>query len=328
MNPIVSIILPMKNASEWVTETIESIQGQILDDWELLVVDDHSEDTSYLLVKRIAETDPRIRLFHNHGKGIIPALQQAFNEVGGMYLTRMDADDIMPEDRLKQMVHSLGSFPEKTIVTGKVRYFSAEPVSKGYQTYQNWLNERVICGDFYDHIYRECVVASPNWMGRTEEFRKYRLLENLSYPEDYDLCFQWMQSGFKIIGLDAITLFWREHPLRTSRNSDNYQQRAFFHLKVNWLMRMYPTVSSIGVVGMGIKGKLCAELLMNAGYAFNLYDLHFEKYTTPLYGHTVLSSDVINDPIILIARYPENLNGIRLFIEQKRYRIGENAFWV
>lgn len=328
MNPVVSIILPMKNAVAWVAETIESIQKQTLEEWELVVVDDHSEDDSYISVAHIAETDKRIRIFHNHGHGIIPALEQAFYEVRGTYITRMDADDIMPAYRLKRMVYTLGSLPETAIITGKVRYFSAESVSEGYQKYENWLNERVTRADFYDHIYRECIVASPNWMGRTEEFKKYGLLGNLSYPEDYDLCFQWMHHGFKIYGLDEVTLFWREHPLRTSRNSENYQQRAFFGLKLNWLIRKFPNVSSIGIVGMGIKGKLCAEILMNAGHVFNIYDLHHEKHTTPLFEHTVLSPDMIHDPVVLIARYPENLDEIRLFIEQKGYQIGKDAFWV
>jgi len=328
MNPVVSIILPMKNASEWVAETIESVQKQTLEEWELVIVDDHSEDDSHSLVAHIALSDARIRLFRNHGQGIIPALQLAFSEVRGMYLTRMDADDIMPEYRLQRMVAALDLLPEKAIVTGKVRYFSAEFVSEGYQKYENWLNERVVRSDFYDHIYRECIVASPNWMGRTKEFREYGLLENLSYPEDYDLCFKWMQHGFQISGLDEVTLLWREHPLRTSRNSENYQQRAFFHLKIHWLIRTYPDVSSIGIVGMGIKGKLCAELLMDTGRPFNLYDLHFEKYTTPLFGQTVLSPDTINDSIVLIARYPEKLDEIRTFIELKGYQIGKDAFWV
>ena len=176
MNPVVSIILPMKNAVAWVAETIESIQKQTLEEWELVVVDDHSEDDSYISVAHIAETDKRIRIFHNHGHGIIPALEQAFYEVRGTYITRMDADDIMPAYRLKRMVDTLGSLPETAIITGKVRYFSAESVSEGYQKYENWLNERVTRADFYDHIYRECIVASPNWMGRTEEFKKYGLL--------------------------------------------------------------------------------------------------------------------------------------------------------
>lgn len=328
MSPLVSIIIPMKNASGWILETLESIRSQTLENWELIIVDDHSEDNSCELISLIGENDDRIRVFRNESQGIASALNQAFKEAKGTYITRMDADDIMPEDRLRIMSDHLENHSEKSIVTGKVYYFSNEAVSEGYRKYEKWLNKRVDKNDFYDHIYRECIVASPNWMGRTEEFRKYRLLEGLNYPEDYDLCFRWMKHGFSIKGLNKVTLLWREHPLRTSRNSENYQQEAFFRLKLNWLIHFYPDVSSVGVIGAGIKGKLCAGHFQEAGYPFRLYDLNFENYSSPFYGKTVLSPEKVDDELVLVARYPDNLKEIQSFVEQKGYQIGKNAFWV
>lgn len=328
MIPTVSIIMPIKNASEWVLETIESIQRQTLENWELIIIDDHSEDDSPEKITQAVSKDKRIHLFKNRGTGIVTALNQAFQRVNGEFITRMDADDVMPGNRLQIMSSCLEKHSEKTIVTGKVRYFPEEIVSEGYRKYENWLNERVDTNDFYKHIYRECIVASPNWMGRTEAFKKYRLLENLNYPEDYDLCFRWMQHGFKIEGLNELTLLWREHPLRTSRNSGHYQQQAFFRLKSDWLMYFYPQASSVGIIGLGIKGKLCAEYFQQANYPFQLYDLNFDNYSSRLYGKRVLSPEKVDDELVLIARYPENLKEIQSFIEQKGYQIGKNAFWV
>lgn len=328
MNPLVSIITPMKNASGWVTETIESIRQQSMEEWELIVIDDHSEDNSFAIVSLLREKDSRIRVFRNEGKGIISALNQAFVLAKGTYVTRMDADDLMPENRLQWMVDALEELPEKAIVTGKVRYFSEAPVSEGYLKYENWLNNRIEHNDFYDHIFRECIVASPNWMGRTSEFHDYRLFEALNYPEDYDLCFHWMKNGFRIYPVGETTLLWREHPLRTSRNSDHYQQRSFFRLKLNWLMHLYPFPVSVGIVGMGAKGKICAEHFFEKEYPFRLYDLKFKNFNSPLFGKTVMPPESVDDEIVLIARYPEVLDEIQVFIEQKGYEIGKNAFWV
>lgn len=328
MDPAVSILTPLKNASAWIQETIESIQHQSLQDWELIIIDDHSEDNSFAIVSGMCAHDNRIRIFRNEGKGIISALNQGLSEAKGTYITRMDADDLMPENRLQRMVDAFKDLPEKTVVTGKVRYFSEHPVSEGYLKYENWLNERVERNDFYDHIFRECIVASPNWMGRIAEFNTYRLFEALNYPEDYDLCFRWMKNGFGIHPIHETTLLWREHPERTSRNSAHYQQRSFFTLKLNWLMHFYPAPASVGIIGTGTKGKLCAELLRKAHCPFNLYDLNFHKYSTPLFGRTVLSPEKINDEIVLIARYPEVIEEIQTFVEEKGYEIGKNAFWV
>lgn len=328
MQPLVSIIMPMKNASGWIIKTIESIQKQTLADWELIVIDDHSEDDSFEIVRNFSGKDNRIRVYRNGQQGIVPALNQAFKKVRGQYITRMDADDIMPENRLQIMSDFLQNQPEKTIVTGKVSYFSDDTVSEGYRKYENWLNERAEKEDFYEHIYRECIVASPNWMGRTEAFRNVGLFDDLNYPEDYDLCFLWMKYDFAIKAIDEITLFWREHPLRTSRNSENYQQQAFFRLKLDWFMHFYPNIPSVGIIGLGTKGKICAAYFQQKNYPFSLYDLNFEKFNSPLFGKQVLSPENITDELVLIARYPDNLDELTRFIEHKGYVTGKNAFWI
>lgn len=317
----------MKNASKWVAQTLESIKKQTYKNWEVIVIDDHSEDDSYSIVHHFALNDNRIHVFKNESVGIIPALNQALKLAKGEFLSRMDADDIMPANRLFLMVNKLQQLPKKAIVTGKVNYFSEETVSEGYQKYEKWLNNRVKQDDFYQHIFRECIVASPNWMGRTQAFLNYHLLENLSYPEDYDLCFHWKKNGFTIHSIDEVTLLWREHPLRTSRNSERYQQEAFFQLKLKWFRHFFPYPTSVGIVGMGAKGKLCAADFQNHNFPFKLYDLNYEN-KPPLAEKKILSPEKINDELLLIARYPENLTAIQTFIEKRGYTIGINAFWV
>lgn len=328
MTPLISIIMPMRNASLWVKETIDSIQKQTVADWELIVVDDHSTDESVEIIESIAVTDKRIKILQNPSEGIIPALKYALENCRGTFITRMDSDDIMPVDRLALHVDALQNAAPKTIVTGKVRYFSSDKVSDGYLKYENWLNERVDQADFYDHIYRECIVASPNWMGRTEEFKNESLFSLLNYPEDYDLCFRWQEKGFTIIGLETITLHWREHPLRTSRNSDNYQQEAFFQLKMDWFSKNHSDANSIGIVGIGQKGKLCLEYLNTSTFDVRLFDLNHTQFTQPINGMVVESIDDINTEKLLIARYPTDISAIQQFIEKKGYCFGKTAFWV
>ncbi len=327
-SPLVSIILPMKNAEKWVYQTIDSIQKQTILDWELIVIDDHSTDSSYELVSKIKQLDSRVNLLKNSGFGIIPALQRGLNEAKGLFLTRIDADDLMPSNRLKAMVDFLDSQPNKTIVTGNVNYFSEIPISEGYLKYEKWLNDRVQFNDFYKHIYRECIVASPNWMGRVEDFKKYQLFDKLRYPEDYDLCFHWQENNFLIKGIDEVTLLWREHPERTSRNSGNYQQPAFFKMKLEWFLKNHTTDSSIGIIGFGSKGKICATYFHESKQAFSLYDLEFKRFQSPFLNKKILDPNLIDDELVLIARFPENTTAIQNFVESKGYEIGINAFWV
>lgn len=157
-------------------------------------------------------------------------------------------------------------------------------------------------------------------------FREYRLFEKLNYPEDYDLCFKWMKNEFVIKGIPETTLFWREHPERTSRNSEKYNQTSFFQLKINHFLENYNNGQSVGIIGFGKKGKLCVKILQEKNVKFNVYDLNFTQFSNSKIK--VLPPERISDEVLLIARYPSNLDGIIDFLSHKNYTIGINAFWI
>lgn len=324
--PTVSILLPLKNAAPWIAETIRSIQHQTFEEWELIVINDFSEDNSIEIVKEIAQKDQRIILKNNEKKGIIPALQLALTFAKGKFIARMDADDLMPNNRLSNMVNEIKESSVKTIVTGKVKYFSDKEVSEGYLSYQNWLNERIDKNDHFLHIYRECVIASPNWIAYKEAIIDHNVFDQLIYPEDYDMVFQWYEKGFQIKTIDEVTLFWREHPLRTSRNSTIYNQSSFFELKTSRFIKNYQD-KKIGVLGVNQKGKLVAKQLIENELEFSWYDLKFEQFQSPIYGITIGNPDRISCEILVLAIYPENRSGLEEWILKMGFEIGKSAFW-
>jgi len=326
--PLISIIMPLKNAEKWILDTVKSIQNQSFILWELIIINDQSKDQSVEIINELSLLDQRIHLITNKASGIIPALQLGLKSAKGEYLTRMDADDIMPKNRLLLMVEALKSSDPRTIVTGKVEYFSEQQVSEGYLKYQNWINTRIDFQDHFQHIYRECIVASPNWMARKKELQEDHIFSSLMYPEDYDMCFRWLQMGYTIKSINETTLLWREHPQRTSRNSSVYDQYSFFELKVRWFIENYPTITSVGVVGMGQKGKLLAKMFQKANYSFQLYDLNVSVMNQLIEGEMIQPTENINDEILLIARYPSDLKPVQEYVENLGYRFGENAFWV
>lgn len=328
MNNIkVSIVMPVKNAGNWLSDTIQSLLSQSFDNWELISVDDHSTDDSITVLREFASRDNRIQIIKNDGTGIIPALQLGLSLTRGEFITRMDADDIMPKDRLKTMVKALDASEPKTVVTGLVQYFP-EPVSEGYRSYQQWINNRVHEQDHFDYIYRECVVASPNWMVRTDDIKKYGQWNELSYPEDYDMVFKWLANGFSIKGINTTTLLWREHPQRTSRNSDIYDQRSFFALKLSWFSALNPNKNEkIALFGAGQKGKIVANYLIKHNMPFEWFDHNFKRYNSEINGKK------ISDPADATAKYailcinPELQETLVDFLREKDYMIGKNAWF-
>ena len=319
--------MPLHNAEKWISETIRSIQNQTFENWELIIIDDFSTDNSKEIVSSFIQSDNRIRVENNNEKGIIPALKLAHSLSTGEFTTRMDADDLMPEKRLQLMYDAILNTPPKSIVTGKVAYFCEGTVTDGYKKYESWLNERIAEEDHFKHIFRECVISSPNWLIKKDDFRHVNFCD-VSYPEDYDLVFRWFAEGYKIVSIPETTLLWREHPERTSRNSKVYDQNSFFELKVKWFLKLFPDIESVGIVGMGQKGKLLAKLFNEAKFPFQLYEIDYTKMNFLVEGKTVLDTAKMNDEVILIARYPSNLEEVQKYIESFGYCIGENAFWV
>ncbi|EJW91688.1 glycosyltransferase, partial [gut metagenome] len=94
----ISVCMPMYNASRYLRECIDSILIQTFTDFELLIVDDGSEDDSVAIVE--SYTDSRIRLIRNR-HDYIGSLNLLLKEARGKYIARMDADDVMLPYRLK-----------------------------------------------------------------------------------------------------------------------------------------------------------------------------------------------------------------------------------
>ena len=322
----ISIILPFKNAEPWLKETIESILQQTFTNWELICINDHSTDIGAKIIRDFK--DSRIQVIQNDGIGIIAALQWGLKSSQGEFITRMDADDLMPLNRLKIMHNSLIHTPKKTIVTGKVKYFAEGELSDGFLNYQKWVNNRIDSNDHYKHIYRECVVASPNWLTRKQDLIESNLFDKLQYPEDYDLVFHWFENNFKIEALHETTLLWRDHPTRTSKNSETYNQAALFRLKIEWFVRLMNSDKSLALLGAGTKGKLSMALLQSQNVKATWYDLNYKNYTAPLFGAAIQDYNQINEDLLLISIYPKDQTEILKFIKTKGYTIGKNAWFL
>ena len=290
---LISILTPYRNAENYIRETALSIFGQTHANWEWILVNDHSEENELEAIAGLL-SDPRIKLLENKGKGIVDALSTAFEHARGEYITRMDGDDVMPEFKLTEFLNVLKK-GKSGIVTGKVRYFSqTESISPGYLGYENWLNERIDQQDFYRQIYRECSLASGNWMIRRSDLEQCGGFEGLNYPEDYDLVFRWYETGYTIKGLDLVTHLWRDHDTRTSKTSTNYAQKAFFDLKINRFVELdWKNNQELIVNGTGQKGRLTAKVLIEKGIPFSWVSHEAGKFSKGIFGHPIIGLDEI-----------------------------------
>lgn len=267
--PQISILLPVKNAAQYLSVCLDSIINQTESGWELIAIDDHSSDDSAQILDVYAKTDQRISTYANTGHGIIQALQLANRLSSGRLITRMDADDIMKPHKLELLKNDLLKRGPGHVSIGLVEYISAGQLGNGYLRYQQWLNQLSRKGNNFQEIYKECVIPSPCWMVFREDLKKSGAFDSNRYPEDYDLCFRFFATGLQCIPASNILHEWRDHPDRASRNDPNYLDHRFLDLKVFWFLKLhYDAGRPLVVWGAGKKGKGIAKLLIEN-------DIHF-----------------------------------------------------
>lgn len=117
MSDLVSVIMPARNAGEFIRESIESILQQTYTNIELIVVDDQSTDSTREIVESIA--DNRVIIVSGEAEGIASAFNVGLAQAKGKYFCRCDADDLYPSDRLRKQVDLLNEHSELIAVCGQ-----------------------------------------------------------------------------------------------------------------------------------------------------------------------------------------------------------------
>lgn len=304
---LISIIMPVKNALPFLDACLTSILVQTYVHWELIACNDNSSDLSEKTLHKYAEADSRIKLIQNEGKGITPALQSAYKIATGSYITRMDADDIMPASKLEKLLHALKNKPHLTVATGYVKYFSDSILGEGYKNYETWLNKLIDQNTHWDNIFKECVIPSPCWLISKTAFDQIGGFNATCYPEDYDLVWRMYMADIEVVGVQEVLHNWRDHQGRSSRNIAVYLQQHYFELKIKYLLQIEGVASKqIVVWGAGKKGKALVQLLIKKGIKPIWICNNTNKIGKEIYGITlenisaVLLSDLKNK-IYLIA---------------------------
>ena len=114
--PRVTVLLPTYQSEKYLCETLESVFSQTFQDFEVLIVDDHSTDDTLKIVRSFA--DSRIRLLVGLQKGLAAALNYGMQEATGEYIARIDADDLMVLTRLEKQVAYLDEHPKVAVCGG------------------------------------------------------------------------------------------------------------------------------------------------------------------------------------------------------------------
>lgn len=103
--PLVSVVMPAYNSEAYIESAIRSVQKQTVEDWELLVLEDGSKDSTPEIVAKLAAEDPRIRLLPNEqNMGPARTRNRGMDLCTGQYIAFLDSDDIWYPDKLEKQL--------------------------------------------------------------------------------------------------------------------------------------------------------------------------------------------------------------------------------
>ncbi len=266
--PAVSVLLPVYNARRFVDACLSSLLRQTFTRFELVAVDDGSDDGSGDVLERWAESDPRIRVIRRPHRGLVAALNAGLERCRAPLIARMDADDVVHPRRLELQLGWLEAHPETDIVSCRVRHIPVHRVAAGFRIYEHWLNSLMSHEDMMRERFVESPVAHPSVMARRHVLEAVGAWRDAGWPEDYDLWLRLAERGAIFGKSPRVLYFWRDHAGRLTRTDSRYSVERFLQAKAFFLLRG-PLAGHRPVIlwGAGQTGRRLSKHLLRGGAA-------------------------------------------------------------
>lgn len=232
-SPLISVAMPVYNGEKYLAEAIDSILAQTFEDFELIMIDDGSTDSSLKLLQEYQKKDSRIRLITRENRNVAATLNEIIFLARGKWIARMDQDDIALPQRLERQLEWL----ERTgadISGSWVRRFgtSDQRIVKLRQTDEAIKMEMLFCSPF----------AHPSVMVRTNMIKKLLYDETRWEAEDYDLWVRAAEAGWKMTNIPEVLLCYRVHPEQISAKKANRQQQLGLQIQRKYWKYVFKTM--------------------------------------------------------------------------------------
>lgn len=211
---LVSIIMPVYNGQNFIRESIKSVLNQIYKNWELIIVNDGSNDNSEGIINEF--NDNRIRYFRKENGGVSTARNFGIEKARGEYIALLDCDDYMDTNRLNKLAHILKNNKEVDAI-----YTNVITIDKQNNELYRLKSEVVVENykDYYPTILSRQIIPAPV----TLFFRRKVIDLGIRYPEKYrnseDYLFSLMiAKKFNIFYLDDYLYYYRKHETNLTNN--------------------------------------------------------------------------------------------------------------
>lgn len=178
---VVSLVIPVYNGADSLEKCLQSIEKQTYPYWEVVVVDDGSQDHSVAIMEQWAKKDSRIRYFHKENQGVSATRNYGISQASGSYLMFVDCDDTMAENYVETMVAALEKSGADLGIAGYTRIKNGERSQQKVKNHTYPLADGTFVADFFQ-LYNAWLLHMP-W----NKIYKRELIGALTFPLDKSL---------------------------------------------------------------------------------------------------------------------------------------------
>jgi glycosyltransferase involved in cell wall biosynthesis len=268
-HPLVSVIMPVHNGAEWLAETLQALYVQTYQNFEIILIDDASNDNIDQVLSR--QVDERLRVFRlPYNVGVSAARNRGIKEALGSYVAFCDADDLCHPQRLQKQVEFLEKHLEIGFCGSAFICFDIEDrhVVEHPQTHEQICKQLMVSNCF----------GLSTVMARAPLLQACRFDTNLNSAEDYDLWTRLILRGERTANLPEKLLKYRLHTRQISqKNSKDLDQisrkvRAYYcatilNSKFDWqniLGRKIIKIEDLWFVAFEIEKNINQKFLFSA----------------------------------------------------------------
>jgi glycosyltransferase involved in cell wall biosynthesis len=247
--PLVTVIIPSYNHSDYVGYTIKSVLAQTLQDFELLIIDDNSPDNSVEVIKKF--DDSRIKLITlEKNLGICKTSNFCFKKANGKYLSIIASDDIMFPKNLEKKVNFLEQNPQYGAVFSGVEVIDEnnQILFKKTKKFERvFTTETKKRSDWLNHFfYKGNCIAAPTSVARTDCIKKiHGFNELISQAHDFDMWIKICLSGYEMFVLPEKLIQYRQKNNNRSLSSNTTEVRKRLIFDNEKILENYLSIKNI-----------------------------------------------------------------------------------
>lgn len=226
---LTSVIMPVYNKFKYLHESVQSIINQTHQEFELIIVDDGSDDESIKIIKTF--NDPRIRLIElKENRGVSYATNVAVEAARSDYLVRMDADDLCHPQRIEKQL-SFALKINADLVGCQFRTFTEEgEIHPGLLRYQKYSNTLVTPQEIIEHFTVMPTVLQGTMLLKKEILMQFPCDLSFKTAEDYEQLSRIIQSGKLVYKIPEVLYDYRY--IKTSLSNTRRQEGVINGLKI------------------------------------------------------------------------------------------------